>query len=183
MTGSRANFAAGRIATMEEGFYPFALADAVGDAFRFGVARLPAGPGGRPTAGNADGLTIWKGSPNQEAAWEVVKFVAGLEYQLALAQATGLIPVRRLVIPAHARFLVGARPNLADANIELGLQLLETGNPHERPLFAKGGPDYAGDAEAEVMIDAGLQRIFVVGDTPVTFLSELATQVTAAMRA
>jgi ABC-type glycerol-3-phosphate transport system substrate-binding protein len=184
VTGSRANFAAGRIATMEEGFYPFALADAVGDSFRFGFAPPPAGPAGRPVQGSADGFSIWQGSPNQEAAWEAVKFMAGPEFQQALAEATGLIPVRRSLIPAYRDLLVSSRPNLAEANVEVGLELLETGNPHERPLFARGGTDYAADAEVEkVIVNPGLERIFVVGDTPVTFLTELATQVTEAMRA
>lgn len=181
--GTTANFAAGRLATNETGFYPFSLADAVGDAFRFGIAPPPAGPAGRPVFGSADGFSIWAGSENQEAAWEAVKFMAGPEFQLALAGATGLIPVRRSLAADYERIVTEARPVLAEAGIGVGLRLLETGNPHERPLFARGGEDYAADNEAETMINAGLQRIYVAGDTPVTFLTELAAQVTEAMRA
>ena len=182
VTGSRANFAAGRIATMEEGFYPFSLADAVGDSFRFGIAAPPAGPAGRPILGSADGFSIWSGSPNQEAAWEAVKFMTGLDYQRALARATGLIPVRRSLIEEYRQIVTELRPNLAEAGVEVGLRLLETGDPHERPLFAKGGTDFSADAEAEDIINSGLEQIFVVGDTPVTFLTELAAQVTAVMQ-
>jgi len=181
--GATANFAAGRLATMETGFYPFSLADAVGDNFRFGYAPRPGGPGGRPVFGSADGFTIWSGSPNQEAAWEAVKFMSGPEYQLALVQSTGLIPVRRSLIPDFERIVAEARPALAEANIGLALQLLETGDPHERPLFARGGTDFSADATVEQLVNAGLERIYVAGDTPVTYLTELAAQVTAEMQA
>jgi len=176
VVGSRANFVAGRIATMEEGFYPFALADAVGDTLRFGVAAPPAGPAGRPILGSADGVTIWSGSPNLDAAWEVAKFISSPEYQSAFSAATGLIPVRRSLVGGFAEAIVASRANLADANMEVGLELLETGDPHERPLFKK-------DAEAEDQINSGLEKIFVVGDTPVTFLTELAAAVTESQRA
>ncbi len=176
VVGSRANFVAGRIATMEEGFYPFALADAVGDTLRFGFAAPPAGPAGRPILGSADGVCIWSGSKNLDAAWEVAKFISGVEYQRAFSAATGLIPVRQSLMEDFSGAVVTSRPNLADSDLEVGLALLTTSDPHERPLFKK-------DAEAEDQINSGLERIFVVGDTPVTFLTELAAAVTEAQRA
>lgn len=182
VVGAIANFGAGRLATMESGFYPFSLADGVGDAFRFGMAPPPAGPAGRTVQGSADGFSIWSGSPNQEAAWEVVKFASGVEYQRELARVTGLIPVRRSLIPEYEQIVTEARPQLAEANLGVALRLLETGDPSERPLFAKGGANYAADAEAEDLINSGRERIFVVGDTPVDFLTELAADMTEAMR-
>ena len=174
VVGARANFVAGRIASMEEGYYPYSLADAVGDTLRFGVAAPPAGPGGRPILGSADGVCVWSGSSNLDAAWEVAKFISGVEYQSAFSAATGLIPVRRSLVPAFAESLVAARANLADTGIEVGLSLLEQ-NPHEPPPFAQ-------PAEAEDQINSGLEKIFVVGDTPVTYLTELAAAVTEAQR-
>lgn len=182
VVGAIANFGARRLATMESGFYPFSLADGVGDSFRFGFAPPPAGPVERPVQGSADGFTIWANSPQQEAAWEVVKFASGPEYQRELARVTGLIPVRRSLIPEYQQLVTEARPQLAEANLEVALRLLETGDPQERPLFAEAGEDYTGDAEAEQIINAGLEKIFVVGDTPVSYLTELAAQVTDAMQ-
>lgn len=176
VAGALANFGAGRIATVEEGFYPFAYADAKGENFPFAVAAPPAGPGGRPILGSADGFSIWNGSPNQEAAREVVKYASGLEFQRALVGLTGYLPVRRSVIPDYLRIVTESRPQLAEANLQVGLDLLETGDPHERSLFAN-------DAEAEQIINAGLEQIFVTGDQPVEYLVELAEQVTEAMRA
>lgn len=171
----RANFAAGRIATMEEGFYPFALADDIGDSFNWAVAVPPAGPAGRSVLGSADGFSIWAGSENQEAAWEVVKFMAGPAYQRFLVGATGYLPVRRSLIPEWQRIVTESRPVLANVGIEVGPAVLETGNPHERPLFAD-------DFAATEIVEPALERIFVVGDTPVTFLAEVADQVTAAQQ-
>lgn len=182
VVGAIANFGARRLATMESGFYPFSLADGVGDAFRFGFAPPPAGPVARPVQGSADGFAIWADSPNQEAAWEVVKYASGEEYQRELARVTGLIPVRRSLIPEYQEIVVAARPQLAEANLGVALRLLETGDPHERPLFAEDGEDYVADAEAEQIINAGLEKIFVVGDTPVSYLVDLAEQVTRAMQ-
>ncbi len=89
---------------------------------------------------------------------------------------TGYLPVRRSVLPEYLQIVSESRPQLAEANLQVGIDLMENGDPHERPLFAK-------DAEAEQIINAGLERIFVVGDTPVEYLVELAAQVTEAMRA
>lgn len=183
VVGTTANFAAGRIAMIESGFYPFSIADAVGDAFRFGIAPPAAGPAGRPIFGSADGFSIWSGSPQQEAAWEVVKFASGPEYQIELARATGLIPVRRSLLAQYEQAVTEARPALAEANLGVALRLLEAGNPKERPLFARGGTDYAADAEVERIVNAGLERIYVAGDTPVSSLTEVAAQVTEAMQA
>ncbi|MGH9194916.1 MAG: extracellular solute-binding protein, partial [Acidimicrobiia bacterium] len=41
-----------------------------------GFAKLPEGPVGRRSATNSLADSIWSGSPNQEAAWEFVKYLA-----------------------------------------------------------------------------------------------------------
>ncbi len=174
VVSTRANFAAGRIATMEEGFYPFSLADDIGDGFRWALQVIPLGPGGRVTQGSADGFSIWSGSENQEVAWEVVKFMASPVYQRALIEATGYLPVRRSLMTEWETVVTGLRPVLANVNIGIGPVLVESGNPRERPLFER-------DFEAVEIIVPALERIFIVGDTPVTSLEEVAQEVTGAM--
>ncbi len=100
-----AAFGAGKIAMVEDGFYPFVQAKAINKKFRWAYAAVPKGPKGRKVFGTADGFAIWKGSKNQDAAWELVKYLSGKEYQLYLTQ-THRVP---------------ASPHLGDCRLEKGL--------------------------------------------------------------
>jgi ABC-type glycerol-3-phosphate transport system substrate-binding protein len=179
ITGSRANFAASRIATMEEGFYPLALAEAIGDSVRVGMALPPSGPAGRPIQGSADGFAIWSGSQNLEAAWEAVEYMTGQEYQLELARATGLLPVRASLMDQYEQIVLEQAPNLAESNLAIGPRVLSELDPHERPLFADASGNYAVDETViREVVEPGLDRIYTTGEAEVTFLDELDDQVT-----
>ncbi len=167
-------FAAGRLAMVENGLFPFATAAAVGGRFRWGYAAVPKGPVGRRVLGTADGFAIWSGTKQQEAAWELVKFLSGREYQLQLTVLTGYLPNRFSILSEWQQICNRFYPELADADLEVAKVAMIAGYPGNRPLFSR-------DAEAQELINPALERVFVKGDVPVTYLAQVAEQVTATL--
>lgn len=176
VTAVVAAFGAGRIAMVEEGFYPVAIADGVGDGFEWGFAPVPRGPAAQATLGAIDTFTIWAGTPNQDAAWELVKFLSGPEYQAFLTETTGYLPARASVLPEWRRIATEARPALAEAGLEIGAEVAQAGSVTTRPLFAD-------DPVAGEIIYPALQQVFVSGSAPVSSLTEVQAQVTAELTA
>jgi len=168
-------FAAGKIAMVEDGFYPFTYATAVKKKFRWAYAAVPKGPKGRTAFGSTDSFAIWKGTKNPDAAWELVKYLSNKEFQLYLTQITGYFPSRTSAIADWKKVLTDKYPELADANLDVVPQAMDQGYPAERKLFKK-------DTEYRQIVMPALQKVFLVGDAPVTYFKDIATQVTAKMR-
>ena len=168
-------FAAGKIAMVEDGFYPFTYATAVNKKFRWAYAAVPKGPKGRTAFGSTDSFAIWKGTKNPDAAWELVKYLSGKEFQLYLTQITGYFPSRTSAIADWKKVLTDKYPELADANLDVVPQAMDQGYPAERRLFKK-------DTEYRQIVMPALQKVFLVGDAPVTYFKDIATQVTTKMR-
>ena len=178
-TGGVANttnaFGQGRLAMIEDGFYPFAIAEqvrAAGSPFRWGFAPVPLGPAGRHVLGTADGFAIWAGTPNQEAAWELVKFLSGPQFQLESTKITGYLPCRYSLLDSWIDVCTTAYPELADANLEMARTAMDQGYPRNRALFAR-------DIQAQITIAAGLDAVLLTGESEPSYLVEVAQNVTA----
>lgn len=175
-TAVPAAFAAGKLAMVEDGLYPFAHASTIAKKFRWAYAPVPQGPKARKVLGTADGFAIWKGTKNPDAAWEFIKYQASKEYQLYLTKTTGYLPNRYSVIDDWKKICVEKYPELANANLDLAPQAMKDGYPGNKPLFKK-------DGDATQIITPALQKLFDTGNTPVSYMKEIAQQVTAKMRA
>ncbi len=170
-----AAFGAGKIAMVEDGFYPFAQAKAVNKQFRWAYAAVPKGPKARTAFSSTDGFAIWKGTKNPDAAWELVKYLSGTEFQLYLTQITGYFPSRTAATAGWKKALTDKYPELADANLDVIPQSLNQGYPSERTLFKK-------DAEYRQIVTPALQKVFLIGGAPASSFKDVAAQVTAKMR-
>lgn len=67
-------------------------------AKNYGVAALPAGPSGSSTFIGGSHLTIFKGSKNKDAAWDVIKYLSTKEAQLAYSKLSGQLPAQKSVM-------------------------------------------------------------------------------------
>lgn len=175
VANTASSFGQGRIAMVEDGMYPFAIAEQVrqaGSGFRWGFAPVPPGPAGRVVLGTADGFAIWAGSPNQESAWELLKFLSSPAFQLESTRITGYLPCRYSLLESWIDTCVSAYPELADANLELARTAMEQGYPRNRQLFAR-------DAEAQSLINPALEAVFLTGDEQPEYLRSVADEVTA----
>ncbi len=62
--------------------------------FNWGVAMMPTGPDGRATCVNGVGQSIYSGSKNKEAAWELVKWFGSDESQKIMGETGTVLPSR-----------------------------------------------------------------------------------------
>ncbi|HEX5415763.1 MAG TPA: extracellular solute-binding protein, partial [Chloroflexota bacterium] len=121
----RLHFPSGIMAMAEDGIYPFEMDDAIQGKFPWAYAHVPKGPTGqRKVLGTTDGTAMWKKSQHKDEAWELQKWVAGPEYQLAIVNATGRVPVRHSVLEKWADVAVKTRPNLKDVNLKVALEAM-----------------------------------------------------------
>ena len=96
-TGTRQAFAAAKVAMTEDGSW--ALKDILAGAdFRIGVAPMPAGPARRVTLTTTDGFGIYANTRHPQQAWELLQFLIGEEYSLAMARANFLQPARASLV-------------------------------------------------------------------------------------
>ncbi len=169
-------FPTGVMAMAEDGIYPFEMDDRIQGKFEWAYMHTPKGPTGqRKVLGTTDGTAMWKGSKNRDEAWELMKWVAGPEYQTAIVAATGRVPVRHSVLDKWVDMNVKARPNLKNANLQVAVEAMKMGYPGGREFFKDNNA-------AQELINPALEKIFVTGGTPVSYLKDIATQVTNAER-
>lgn len=97
-------------------------------AKNFAVAPLPAGPGGQATFVGGSELTVFSGSKNKEATWEVIKYLASDEAQKAYAAVSGQLPAKLSQLES---------PDL-DANMKAFTEAVKYGRTY--PAIPQWGP-------------------------------------------
>lgn len=174
---SRPLFGAGKFAMAEDGFYPFAMADAVSKKFKWQYMHTPQGPSGKKRVlGTTDAFSQWKGSKNLDQGWEVLKFLAGPGYQEnVLVKSSGSLPIRFSVLDKWKKICIEKYPELESANLDIGRQAMEMGYAGNRVFFKK-------DAEARKIIQPAIEKVYIAGNTPVTYFKDVAKEVAAKMK-
>ena len=167
-------FPTGRLAMAEDGIYPFEMDDKIQGKFPWAYAHTPKGPTGqRKVLGTTDGTSMWKGGKNQDQAWELMKWVSGPENQMAIVTSSGRVPVRFSVLKQWKDLNIKARPNLKDVNLDVAVEAMNQGYPSGREFFKDN------NAAQEILIPA-LEKIFITGGTPVSYLKDIESKVTDA---
>jgi multiple sugar transport system substrate-binding protein len=170
------HFPTGRFAMNEDGIYPFEMDDNIKGKFKWAYAHVPKGPTGqRKVLGTTDGAAIWKGSKNRDEAWALLKWIAGPENQMAIVTSVGRVPVRHSILAKWKTEVPRLRPNLADVNLNVAIEAMEQGYPSGREFFKDN------NAAADI-IKPALEKMFITGNTPTSYLKEVADQVTAAQK-
>lgn len=167
-------WAAGMLGTQEGGMGALAFY-ANESKFEFAIQHLPKGPARRATLGTTDGYAIYKGSKNPEAAWDLVQFLVDDYFQTMVTETWGGIPARLSLLPNWKDITIRNFPVLENSNLDAILETLEEGYPMLTEEFKS-------HAESQVIIEAALQKVFEVGDTPVEYFREVAAEVTKVNR-
>ncbi len=174
-TGTEAGpWAAGMLATQEGGMGAIAFY-ANESKFPFALTHLPKGPARRATLGTTDGYAIYKGTKHPEEAWDLVLFLVGDFFQKMITETWGGIPARLSLLPSWKDTIIKTFPVLENANMDAILECLQEGYPMLTEEFKK-------HAESQAIIEAALQKVFAVGDTPVDYFKEVAAEVTRVNR-
>jgi len=143
--------------------------------FKFAMTHMPKGPARRATLGTTDGWAIYKGTQAPEASWELMKVLVGDDLQNLMVETWGGVPNRLSLVPNWKDKTISSFPVLEDANLDAVLEALKEGYPMLTEEFLK-------QAESQQMIEAGLQKVYQVGDTPVTYFDDVSQQVTTLNR-
>jgi multiple sugar transport system substrate-binding protein len=163
-------FIDGRIAMVEEGSW--ALKEILEKAdFRIGVAPLPKGPARRVTLATTDGFAIFAGTRYPEAAWELLKFLTGEEYGLAMANAHFLQPARGSLIDEWAQAVREQYPEKAR---DIDLEVFAGGHLGGYSVTAE---IFANMSEARRIARQSWQRIFALGQDPVERMIQTSAEI------
>ncbi|MGH2351548.1 MAG: extracellular solute-binding protein, partial [Chloroflexota bacterium] len=169
------NFYNQHIAMIEDGFYPYSVARNVETKFNFMWMHVPKGPVLRRVLGTSDGFTVWKDTKYPDAAWKLVKWLSGKDFQMVQTEFAGSLPVRSSILAEWKKIVVQRYPMLADANLDIGPEAMEMGYPQDRQFFKK-------QLQAKEMIVPALAKLYREGNTPISILKTISEQVTATQR-
>jgi ABC-type glycerol-3-phosphate transport system substrate-binding protein len=172
---SMPQWASQKFAMHEDGFYPIETYAAVNEGFRYQYSEVPQGPVSRRVLGTTDAFAMYSGSQNQDAAWELAKFLSGPVYQERQTQTTGLLPGRVSVLDRYQELLLADHPELEAVNLQAGMDAAGGTYAGNRVLFEE-------DAAAREIIVPALESVYGSGSNPVSYFIEIAEQVTADQR-
>ncbi len=164
------------VAISEKGLYPGEVAEAIGDKFRWDYAHIPKGSVKRESLGDADGWSIWKGSPNPDAAWALLQFLTGPEYQEQIVvRAEGFVPVLKSLMPTMINAFREQWPTLEDVRLEVIPEAIEWG-------YLSNVRWFKNNVEAMEIINPAMDLVFNVGEKDPSYLVEISAQVEAAQQ-
>jgi multiple sugar transport system substrate-binding protein len=169
--GTQLAFAGGRLAMVEDGSW--ALKNILENSdFRVGIAPMPAGPVRRVTLSTTDGFGIYSGTRHPLEAWELVKFLVGREYALAMAQANLLQPARLSLVADWERFVKEQYPDKA-ADMDLAVFAA----PHREGYSVVQEVFPRNMAAATRLLSDAFTKIFTLGQAKVGILQDVGGQV------
>jgi multiple sugar transport system substrate-binding protein len=161
------------IAIAEFGLYPGETAVAIGDKFRWDYAHIPKGPVKRESLGDADGWSIWNGSQQPDAAWQLLRFLTSADYQEQIVvRSIGYVPIRKSLMPNMLTALREEWPSLQDVRLEVIPEAIEWG-------YLSNVRWFKNNVAAEEIINPALDLVFVVGEQDPSYFAEVAAQVEA----
>ena len=156
---TRRAFWEGQVAMVEDGSW--ALKDILTNAdFRVGVAPFPTGPAGHATLSTTDGFAIAANTAHPAEAWELLKFLVGREYGLAMAEANFLQPARVSLVEEWADFVAADFP---ERSADLDLDAFADGQLRGYSVTAEVFANMQGVRAAT---DAAFEDILTLGQAP-----------------
>lgn len=169
-------FVPGWVAIAEKGLYPGEVAEAIGDQIRWDYAHVPNGPETRVSLGDADGWSIWKGSQQPDAAWTLIRFLTGPDYQKNIVvRAIGYVPIRKSIMPNTLAAFREVWPTLQNVRLEVIPEAIEWG-------YLSNVRWFRNNVAAEEIINPAMELVFDVGEQEPSYLIEIAAQVEAAQQ-
>ena len=165
----------GRVAMIEEGTsFMFWLAENV--KRRWDIAHLPKDSKSRVAHLSSNAYSIYTGVQQRgsaDAAWTLMKFLGGPEYQKMMLQAKSraIVPARKSVMPEYVKTARSLDPRLASVRLEIVEEAIQMGYHH-----AVEPESFQNQAAAAEVLIPGLRKVFEEG-APVSTLQEVARQV------
>ena len=167
---TRQAFITGQIAMVEDGSW--ALKDILNEAdFRIGVAPLPTGPVRRVTIATTDGFGIYGGTRYPDQAWELLKFLIGKEYGLAMARANFLQPARASLVEEWVDII---REQYPEKTEDAGIAAFADGHIKGYSVIREV---FANMSKAKQLTYDAWNQIFILGQSPVELMETVCQQI------
>jgi len=165
-------YANGYVAMIEDGGPWFALARDVKGIYDIDFFHPPQGPVRRSSYLVTDGYGMWQNTKYVDASWEVLRHLAGPINQEIRMRNGGRMAVRMSTVQKYEEAIIDLEPSMADMNLDVVLEAFEMayGTDDER-FFCQ--------AEAEEIINPLPEKVFIIGDSPVSILADACPQVEA----
>jgi len=167
--------ATGKAAIMGQGSGDIAALFQNPPGFEWGVTIPPIGPTGeRAGMGTIDNWGIWKGTKSPDIAWEFLKLLAVEDaFVIAATAWWGTAPNRKSLLPQFKQIILDQYPGVAlDEHLDPQIQQLSAD-------YIRVGEQFKRNKESSELITPVLEKIFVVGDSPVSIVEAVAEEVTA----
>jgi multiple sugar transport system substrate-binding protein len=172
-----APFATGKVAIMGQGAGDIATLLGSPPGFVWSVSIPPIGPTGkRAGIGTIDNWGIWSGSKSPDMAWAfTMQLALEDDFQLGFSELWGVPPNRKSLLPKFIDSTIAQYPETKPEQLQPQVAYLESD-------YLAIGEQFARHKESRDIIQAAMGKILVVGDTPASYLVEVAEEVTAANR-
>jgi len=150
----------------------WALKDILNEAdFRIGVAPLPTGPVRRVTIATTDGFGIYGGTRYPDQAWELLKFLIGKEYGLAMARANFLQPARASLVEEWVDII---REQYPEKTEDAGIAAFADGHIKGYSVIREV---FANMSKAKQLTYDAWNQIFILGQSPVELMETVCQQI------
>jgi hypothetical protein len=116
---------------------------------------------------------VWKGSDVPDASWELLKYITGEQHQRIQTEwpdSYYLTPSNLNVLREWPSILRRDFPTLENVNIEVVLEAVESD-------YATDDERFLDMARADEIGRAYLEKLFVVGDSPVSIMSDACAEI------
>jgi multiple sugar transport system substrate-binding protein len=145
-------------------------------SFRLGVAPMPKGPVRRATLATTDGFGIYNRTRYPQESWELLKFLISREYGLAMARTNFLQPARASLVEDWVNFVRQEYPQKTQ-----GMDIATFADGHMQG-YSVTAEVFANMEEAKRITYDAWDRIFTLGQEPVSLMKEAAAQIQAAQK-
>jgi ABC-type glycerol-3-phosphate transport system substrate-binding protein len=129
-------------------------------------------PEGRTSYMVTDGFGMWSGTKWPDAAWEVDYFLAGPVFQEIRMRHVGRMACRMSSMQHYEEAMVNIEPSMADMNLPVVNEAFAMG-------YGRDDERFFCQSEAEEIINPLLEKVFIIGDTPVSVLADACAEVEA----
>ena len=119
-----------------------------------------------------DGYGMSSGTQWPEAAWEVMHYISGPINQEIRMRTVGRMAVRMSTMQHYKEAMLDLEPDMEDMNLDVVLEAFEMG-------YGRDDERYLCQSEAEEIIHPLLEKVYIVGDAPVSVFADACPDVEA----
>ena len=169
----QAGFAQGVLATFEDGLDKLLFVGQNIQGSEWNIAPIPSGPAKRDALITTDSWAIWRETKAKDAAWELLKFVAGKEFYEQQVKALAYIPSRKSQLETWVSTVKSKGPGFASVDYKVVTDALTGANNMN---YLTVDEIFQCQKEAEDVLQPALNAVLAVGDKLPSYFRDVKAQ-------